>query len=172
MLLGQGPRTLRLALSEGQLGRVVGPGGQTIRQIQLELGVSVDTLAEGANSELLVYARDGRTLRHARQRLAELLGMPKVGTVLESCEVLRIKPTAGCNVLLPKPFETLDAFLPIAEVDITRLDRVDAVLKVGDRLSLKCIGVEAGYMRIAAAGRCRTSASSRRRRRPRASTLP
>jgi hypothetical protein len=74
--------------------------------------------------------------------------MPKVGTVLESCEVLRIKPTAGCNVLLPKPFETLDAFLPIAEVDITRLDRVDAALKVGDRLSLRCIGVEAGYMRM------------------------
>lgn len=60
-----------LAIPDHKVGRVIGRGGATIRQLRTETGARIDVSSDGTIS---ISANDGATVEHARQRVCAVLG--------------------------------------------------------------------------------------------------
>ena len=73
----------------------------------------------------------------AKNRIRQIVAVPEVGEVYQGV-VKNIVPFGAFVEILPGK----DGLLHISEVDWTRLEKVETVLKVGDKIEVKLIGID------------------------------
>lgn len=128
------PRIETIRINPDKIGLIIGPGGKTIKGIVAETGAEINIEDDGA---INIYSSNGDALERAKQII---LGMTKeigVGEVYQGT-VVSIKDFGAFVEVLPGK----DGLVHISELADFRVNRTEDVVKVGDSVWVKCIGVD------------------------------
>jgi polyribonucleotide nucleotidyltransferase len=128
------PRIFTLRIPEDKIGGLIGPGGKNIRRITDLSGAQIDIADDGTVS---IFATSGESLEIAKREVQLVVAEAEVGVLYEGT-VTGIKEF-GCFVeILPGK----DGLCHISELAEQRIRSVEDVCKVGDKMWVKCIGVD------------------------------
>ncbi len=125
--------TIKIALDKIKV--VIGKGGETIDKIIEETGVKIDIDEEG---NVQIYSPDQDAIDRAKEIIANLVREAKVGEVYPEAEVVRIE-SYGAFVNL---FDKTDALVHISELAWERTNRVEDVVKLGDKVAVKVLKID------------------------------
>jgi polyribonucleotide nucleotidyltransferase len=128
------PRITLLSINPDKIRDVIGPGGKVIRRIQEETGASIDIEDDGT---IKVASYDSEGGRRAVEIIRGLTEDPEVGRVYDGI-VRRIQSFGAFVEILPNR----DGLLHISELDVKRVERVEDVVREGDRIKVKVLSVD------------------------------
>ena len=133
------PRIERIEIDKEFIGAIIGPGGKVIQQIQAETGTTI-TIEEVGNKGIVdVFASNKDSIDAAMGRIKGIIAVPEVDTVYDGV-VKSIQPYGAFVEIMPGK----DGLLHISEIEWKRLEKVEEVLKEGDKIQVKLIGIEPG----------------------------
>ncbi len=128
------PRITTIKIPVEKIKDIIGPGGKIIRGIQMETGVKIDVEDDGT---VHVAAVDGDSGRQALQMIRDLTQEAEEGAVYEG-KVVRIMDFGAFVEIMPGR----DGLVHISELDHTRVRAVTDVLKEGDIVKVKVLGID------------------------------
>jgi polyribonucleotide nucleotidyltransferase len=128
------PRIHTLKIAVEKIKDIIGPGGKTIRAIQTECGVKVDVEDDGT---VHIAAVEAGSADKAHDMIKELTQEVEEGQLYEG-KVVRIMDFGAFVEILPGR----DGLVHISELDHTRVRQVTDVLKEGDMVKVKVLGVD------------------------------
>jgi polyribonucleotide nucleotidyltransferase len=128
------PRIVTLRINPELIGKLIGPGGKTIRAIQEGTGAKVDVEDDGTVS---IAGLDGEGVEAARRQIEALTMEVKVGAIYEG-KVISIKEFGAFIEISPGR----DGLCHISELDVGYVGRVDDVVKIGDVVQVKVIAID------------------------------
>ncbi|MFH1033578.1 MAG: polyribonucleotide nucleotidyltransferase [Pseudomonadota bacterium] len=128
------PRITTIKIPVEKIKDIIGPGGKVIRGIQMETGVKIDVEDDGT---VHVAAVDGDSGRQALQMIRDLTQEAEEGAVYEG-KVVRIMDFGAFVEIMPGR----DGLVHISELDHTRVRSVTDVLKEGDIVKVKVLGID------------------------------
>ena len=124
----QVPRILTLKINPEKIGGIIGPGGKNIRALE-ELGVEIDIEQDGT---IRLYSANGAAAEEAKARILGQTAEAKLGEIYEG-KVARITNFGAFIEILPGK----DGLLHISQLAQGRVERVEDVLKLGDKIKVK-----------------------------------
>jgi polyribonucleotide nucleotidyltransferase len=128
------PRIETIRINPDKIGLIIGPGGKTIKGIVAETGAEINIEDDGS---VHIYSNNGDSLLRAKQIIEGMTKEIGVGEMYQG-RVVTIKEF-GCFVeVLPGK----DGMVHISELADFRVNRVEDVVKQGDVIWVKCIGVD------------------------------
>ncbi|KDA54551.1 hypothetical protein EG19_10315 [Thermoanaerobaculum aquaticum] len=129
------PRIINVYIDPDKIRDVIGPGGKTIRAICEQTGARI-TIEDDGRVE--IASPDLEAAHKARQIIENLTRQVQVGEIFEGT-VKRIEPYGAFIEILPNQ----DGLLHISEIAHERIREVTDVLKLGDKVTVKVIGIDA-----------------------------
>lgn len=131
------PRIVQIIIPKDMIGPLIGPGGKVIQEIQNETGATI-IIEEVDNQGIVdVFSDDKESIDEALKRINRIVEVPEVGKVYKG-KVKSIVPFGAFVEILPGK----DGLLHISEIEWRRLESVDGVLKEGQIIDVKLIGVD------------------------------
>ena len=128
------PRIETVKIPADKIGLLIGPGGKTIKGIVAETGAEINIEDDGS---VHIYSSNGDSLRRAKEIITGMIKEIEVGEMYQGT-VVTIKEF-GCFVeVMPGK----DGLVHISELADFRVNKVEDVVKVGDSIWVKCIGVD------------------------------
>ena len=131
------PRMEKLFIDKEFIGAVIGPQGKVIQEIQKETGTTINIEEVGNYGEVSVFSPAKEGLDRAVSWIKGITAVPSVGEVYEA-KVKTIQPYGAFVEFLPKK----EGLLHISEVSWKRLDSLEGVLREGDVVKVKLIGID------------------------------
>ncbi len=128
------PRIESLKIDPKKIGELIGPGGKNIKGIQAETGADINIDDSGTVS---IYAANPEALARAIELVERVSAEIEVGKTYEGKVVSTTNFGAFVEVLPGK-----DGMIHISELADFRVERVEDVVKVGDIIAAKCIGID------------------------------
>jgi len=128
------PRLITLKIHPDKIGKLIGPGGKTIRALQDKYGVSIDVEDDGT---VMVASPDGPSVERAEAEISAICEDVKVGTIYEA-KVVSVKDFGAFVELGPGT----DAMCHISELADGYVEKVSDVVKLGDVIRVKVILVD------------------------------
>ena len=128
------PRIFKIQIPVDKIGELIGPGGKNIRRITELSNAQIDIEDDGTVS---IFAANAEALELAKREVQMITADPEEGRLYEGT-VTGIKEF-GCFVeILPGR----DGLCHISELAEARIRSVEDVCKLGDKMWVKCIGVD------------------------------
>ncbi len=127
------PRIISLKIDPELIGKVIGPGGKQVRELEA-LGTQV-TIEE--SGQIRIFSASGLAAQAVRDKIEVLTRVVKVGDEFEGT-VVKIAPF-GAFINL---FDGQDGMLHISQMSEERVENVEDVLLVGDKLRVKVAHVD------------------------------
>jgi polyribonucleotide nucleotidyltransferase len=129
------PRIFTLRIKPDRIRDVIGPGGKMIRAIIEQTGVAIDVEDDGT---IQIASTDDAGARKAIDIIKGLTQEPEVGEFYMGI-VRRVVEFGAFVEILPGT----EGLLHISEMDAKRVARVEDILKEGDEVLVKVIGIDA-----------------------------
>jgi len=127
------PRIMIIKVDPEKVGKIIGPGGKTIRSIQDETGAKIDIEDGGI---VYIASVDGPGAKRAREKIEALVEEAKVGRIYTG-KVVRVTDFGAFVEILPG----VDGLVHISQIADYRVNRVEDVARVGDELTVMVIDV-------------------------------
>jgi polyribonucleotide nucleotidyltransferase len=128
------PRIETLRIVADKIGLLIGPGGKTIKGIVAETGCEINIEDDGT---VRIYSNNPEGMARAKQIINGMTREMEIGSVYQG-RVVTIKEF-GCFVeVMPGK----DGLCHVSELADFRVNKVEDVVKVGDMIWVKCIGVD------------------------------
>ncbi|MBX3256915.1 MAG: polyribonucleotide nucleotidyltransferase [Chitinophagaceae bacterium] len=131
------PRMEKLFIDKEFIGAVIGPQGKVIQEIQRSTGTTINIEEIGNVGEVSIFSPAKEGLDKAVAWIKGIVAVPSVGEVYEST-VKGIKEFGAFVEFLPGK----QGLLHISEISWKRLESMEGVLKEGDTVKVKLIGVD------------------------------
>jgi polyribonucleotide nucleotidyltransferase len=131
------PRMQKLFIDKEFIGAVIGPQGKIIQEIQRETGTTINIEEVGNQGEVSVFSPAKEGLDRAVAWIKGIVAMPEVGDEYDS-KVKSVMPYGAFVEFMPGK----QGLLHISEVSWKRLETLDGILKEGDMVKVKLIGVD------------------------------
>ena len=128
------PRIESTKIDPDSIGELIGPGGKDIRGIQAETGTEINVEEDGT---VHVYAIKAEGLERAMQLIKRIFAEVEVG-VTYTGRIVSITNFGAFMEVLPGK----DGLIHISEIADRRVERVEDVVKVGEIVTAKCVGVD------------------------------
>jgi polyribonucleotide nucleotidyltransferase len=128
------PRIFTIMIDPEKIGKLIGPGGKTIRGIQERTGATIDVENDGT---VYIAAVSGEAGERAKAEVEALTEEVKVGTVYEG-KVVSVKDFGAFVELVPGT----DGMCHISELADGYVKKVDDVVKVGDVIRVKVVNID------------------------------
>src|SRR2546422_665963 len=128
------PRIETIKIHPDKIREVIGPGGKMIRAIQSETGTAIE-LEDDGTVRITGAKAEGR--EKAKAMIEGLTKEPEVGEVYEG-KVTRIMSIGAFVEYLPGK----EGLVRISEISNDRVNRIEDVVKVGDKVSVKIAEVD------------------------------
>jgi len=128
------PRLLFVKIDPDKIGKLIGPGGKTVKAIQEETGARIEIDDEG---QVMISCLEAAGAEAARERVVAITGDVEVGTIYTG-KIVSIKDF-GVFVALPC---MQDGMCHISELADTYVKKVEDVVKLGDEIRVKVIQVD------------------------------
>jgi len=130
------PRIVSVKIKPNQIGALIGPGGRTIRGIVEQTGVKINVEDDGT---VTIASADEAAANKAIKIVSNLTQEAEVGKSYMGL-VRKVVEFGAFIQILPG----IDGLCHISELTEGRVDRVEDVLKEGDEVLVKCIGIDRG----------------------------
>ncbi|MDP4217997.1 MAG: polyribonucleotide nucleotidyltransferase [Bacteroidota bacterium] len=131
------PRMVKIFIDKEFIGAVIGPQGKIIQEIQRETGTTINLEEVGNFGEVSVFSPAKEGLDKAVAWIKGIVAQPEVGSVYEA-KVKSVMPYGAFVEFLPGK----QGLLHISEVSHKRLESMEGVLKEGDSVKVKLIGLD------------------------------
>ncbi len=131
------PRIEKMIIDKEFIGAVIGPGGKIIQEMQRETGTTIVIEEVGNTGVIDIVSPNKESIELAKARIRAIVAVPEIGEIYLGT-VKSIMPFGAFVEILPGK----DALLHISEIEWRRLDTVEGVLKAGDKIKVKLIGVD------------------------------
>jgi len=128
------PRITMLTINPEKIRDIIGPGGKVIRRIQEETGADINVEDDGT---VKVASYDSEGGNRAVDMIKAITEDPEIGAVYDGL-VRRVVNFGAFVEILPNR----DGLVHISELDTSRVERVEDVLREGDRVKVKVIGID------------------------------
>jgi len=128
------PRIETTKIDPERIGELIGPGGKNIKAIQAESGADLNIEDDGT---VHIYAAKKESLDRAKQMIEQMFAECEVGTTYTGPIVSTTNFGAFMQVLPGK-----DGLIHISELAEGRVEKTEDVVKKGDTVTAKCIGVD------------------------------
>jgi polyribonucleotide nucleotidyltransferase len=128
------PRIESIQIDPEDIGTIVGKGGKTINGIIAETGVKIDIDDTGLIS---IAAIEPEGMEKAIKMIEMLLKEPEIGEVYEGL-VTGVKEFGAFVEILPGK----EGLLHISEMEKFRVNRVEDVMDIGDKVTVKIKGID------------------------------
>ncbi|NOX84620.1 MAG: polyribonucleotide nucleotidyltransferase [Chlorobi bacterium] len=132
------PRVEKMMIDKEFIGAVIGPGGKVIQEIQAETGTTIIIEEEGEFGVIEIMSPSKDSIEKAKNWIRGITAVPELNEVYLGT-VKSIVPFGAFVEILPGK----DGLLHISEIDWKRIENVEDVLKVGDKIKVKLIGIDA-----------------------------
>jgi polyribonucleotide nucleotidyltransferase len=129
------PRLLQIKINPEKIGLLIGPGGKNIKAIQESTGAQIDIEDDGT---VTIASHDAAMAELARSKVEAVAEEVKVGKTYEGT-VASIKEFGAFVEIAPGR----DGLCHISELADGFVDRVEDVVRVGDKLKVKVIAIDA-----------------------------
>ena len=131
------PRIVQMSIPKEFIGAVIGPGGKIIQEMQRETNSVIVIEEVGEFGIIDIVAVDKASIDAVLKKIKGIVAIPEVDQVYDGV-VKNIQPFGAFVEILPGK----DGLLHISEIDWTRLETVESVLKVGDQIQVKLIEID------------------------------
>ena len=128
------PRIYIMMIDPDKIREVIGPGGKIIKRITEETGAQID-IEDTGEVRIAAYSSEGG--KRAEQMIRDIVEDPEVGRIYDG-KVRSIVSFGAFLEIVPGR----DGLLHVSEIDHKRIARVEDVLKLGDIVRVKVIGVD------------------------------
>lgn len=133
------PRIQTIQINPEKIGLLIGPGGKTIRRITETTGAQID-ISDDDSGKVFIYSNNADALNRAMQEIDALCGG---GSQIEMGKIYTGRVTGikefGCFVeCLPGK----EGLVHISELADFRVRRTEDVVKEGESITVKCIGID------------------------------
>ncbi|MDK2012356.1 MULTISPECIES: polyribonucleotide nucleotidyltransferase [unclassified Deinococcus] len=127
------PRIVSLKINPELIGKVIGPGGKQIRELEA-MGAQVTVEEDG---QVRIFSADGAAAEAVRARIEGITREAKVGEEFDGT-VVKTAPFGAFINLFPGQ----DGMLHISQMSEERINAVEDVLNVGDKLRVKIANID------------------------------
>jgi polyribonucleotide nucleotidyltransferase len=134
------PRVYTLLINPDRIRDLIGPGGKHIRQIQADTDTKIEVDDDGT---VRVSAVDAPTAHEAIAMVKNYTQEPEVGETYMGKVVKVVDFGAFVNIM-----PGTDGLVHISELAHRRVGKVEDVLREGDEVYVKCIGMERGKVKL------------------------
>jgi len=128
------PRIQLIKIPVDKIGELIGPGGKNIRRITEISGAQIDIEEDGTVS---IFASNPQSMETAVREVGMITAEPEEGRLYDGV-VTGVKEFGAFVEILPGR----EGLVHISEMADRRVKSVDEICKVGDRMWVKCIGVD------------------------------
>jgi polyribonucleotide nucleotidyltransferase len=135
------PRITTVRIDTEDIGALIGPGGKNIRRITDLTGTQIDIEDDGTVN---IFAKNEEAMKMALAEVQAISAEVEEGVTYEG-KVVGITPFGAFVQVLPGK----DGLVHISELADFRVKTVEEVCKIGDTMTVKCIGIdERGRVRL------------------------
>ncbi len=131
------PRIVQISIPKEFIGAIIGTGGKVIQEMQRETNSVIVIEEVGDYGVIDIVAVDKSSIDAVLKRIKGITTLPEINEIYTGI-VKNIQPFGAFVEILPGK----DGLLHISEVDWTRLENVESVLKVGDEIQVKLIEID------------------------------
>jgi polyribonucleotide nucleotidyltransferase len=131
------PRIVKMTIPREFIGAVIGPGGKIIQEMQRETNTVISIAEEGEFGIIDIASSDKTSIDAAMARIKEIVAVPEVGETYNGTIKSILAFGAFVEILPGK-----DGLLHISEIDHKRINNVEDVLKVGDKIEVKLLEID------------------------------
>ena len=133
------PRIQTIQIDPEKIGLLIGPGGKTIRRITETTGAQVD-IAEDDSGKVYIYSNNADAMNRAIEEIDSLCGggsQIEVGKLYHG-RVTGLKEFGAFIECMPGK----EGLCHISELADFRVRRTEDVVKMGDMVWVKCVGID------------------------------
>ena len=134
------PKIEQMKVDPDKIGEIIGQKGKTINAIIDETGVKIDIDDDGT---VYICGIERAGIDRAMQIIHSIVDPIEVGKTYEGT-VVRIMPYGAFVELSPNK----DGMIHISKLAKERVEKVEDVVNIGDKVRVKCIGVEMGKISL------------------------
>ncbi|WP_022801416.1 polyribonucleotide nucleotidyltransferase [Deinococcus ficus] len=127
------PRIVSMKINPELIGKVIGPGGKQVRELEA-MGAQVTIEEDGT---IRIFSADAAAAQAVQAKIAGLTKEAKVGEEFHGTVVKTAAFGAFVNL-----FPGQDGMLHISQISEERVNAVEDVLKVGDKLHVKIVNID------------------------------
>ncbi len=131
------PRIVKMTIPKEFIGAIIGPGGKIIQEMQRETGAIIVIEEKDNMGHIDIVATNREAIDAVLTKIKGIVAQPEVGEVYEG-KVKSIMAFGAFVEFMPGK----DGLLHISEVEHRRLESMDGVLKEGEKIQVKLIGVD------------------------------
>ena len=128
------PRMLTVSIDPEKIGKLIGPGGKTIRQITEDTGANIDINDDGL---VFISSVNMAAAESAKAAVEAIAAEIKVGSVFEG-KVVSTRDFGAFIEIAPGT----DGMCHISELADGFVEKVENICKVGDKIKVKVINVD------------------------------
>jgi polyribonucleotide nucleotidyltransferase len=128
------PRIETLKIPVDKIGMLIGPGGKTIKGITAETGAEINIEDDGS---VHIYSNNGEGLQRAKEIIASMFKEINIGETYHG-RVTGTKEFGAFVEVLPGK----EGLVHVSELADFRVKFTEDVVKVGDMVWVKCIGID------------------------------
>ena len=128
------PQIVTIKIPKDKIREVIGSGGSVIREIVAQTGAKIDIEDDGT---VQVAAVNAESIQKALEWIKGITATPEVGAIYEG-KVVKIMEFGAFVNIMPKT----DGLVHISELAHRRVKTVGEVVKEGDVVKVKCIGLD------------------------------
>ena len=128
------PRITAIHINPEKIGAVIGPQGKVIKGIVEATGCQIDIEDDGT---IHIFSTDAEAAERAIEQIKAITAEVEVGKIYHG-RVVGIKEFGAFVEILPDK----DGLLHISEIADRRINRVEDVLKMGDEIDVKVLGID------------------------------
>ena len=133
-LSAHAPRIVSVKIPADRIGELIGPGGKNIKAIQAESGAEINIEDDGT---VHIYASKQAGLERAKEMIDRMFQEIEVGQTYTG-RIVSITAFGAFMEVLPGK----DGLVHVSELAEGRVEKVEDVVKKGDLLTAKCLGVD------------------------------
>ena len=131
------PKIDKIEIPKEFIGMIIGPGGKNIQKLQADTETVITIEEEGDFGVVEISGTNREAMNEAKARIKAIAFVPEVGEVYNG-KVKSIQPYGAFVEIGPNT----DGLLHISEIEHRRLKTVDEVLREGDTVEVKLIGMD------------------------------
>jgi polyribonucleotide nucleotidyltransferase len=135
------PRITTLKINPEKIGMLIGPGGKNIKKLVEESGCEIDIEDDGSVN---IFSVSAEGMKIAVDHITGMTAEAEIGKIYKGT-VVTVKEFGAFVEFLPGK----DGLVHISELANFRVKKTEDIVKVGDPITVKCLGVdEKGRVRL------------------------
>ncbi len=131
------PKIAKMEIPKDFIGAIIGPGGKNIQKLQADTETTITIEEEGDKGMIEISGTNRENMDLAMARIKAIAFVPEVGATYQG----KVKSIQAYGAFVEIGPNT-DGLLHISEIEHRRLQTVDEVLKEGQVIDVKLIGLD------------------------------